>query len=131
MERSLWTGRAISSATDQQRINNGANRKNIKFLINIELSEKQQKIDRKALTQPNIGVRKVLLKLVLLWWRVRNIINLDRGTVGEILSSIRKNLLCITMYGVNEAVIIASLAIPAELFIWFSTILVIRLRQCM
>ncbi|ABU24024.1 Conserved hypothetical protein [Prochlorococcus marinus str. NATL2A] len=35
------------------------------------------------------------------------------------------------MYGVNEAVIIASLAVPAGLFIGFSTILVKRLRQCM
>ncbi len=36
-----------------------------------------------------------------------------------------------TMYGINEATIIASLAIPAGLFISFSTILVNRLRQCM
>ena len=35
------------------------------------------------------------------------------------------------MYGINEATIIASLAIPAGLFIGFSTILVNRLRQCM
>tara|TARA_Y100001968_G_scaffold91518_1_gene82331 strand:- start:3125 stop:3385 length:261 start_codon:yes stop_codon:yes gene_type:complete len=41
------------------------------------------------------------------------------------------NLLRLTMYGINEATIIASLAIPAGLFIGFSTILVNRLRQCM
>jgi len=35
------------------------------------------------------------------------------------------------MYGINEATIIVSLAIPAGLFIGFSTILVNRLRQCM
>ena len=35
------------------------------------------------------------------------------------------------MYEINEATIIASLAIPAGLFIGFSTILVNRLRQCM
>ena len=35
------------------------------------------------------------------------------------------------MYGVNEAVIIASLAIPAGLFIGFSTIPVNRFRECM
>jgi len=35
------------------------------------------------------------------------------------------------MYGINEETNIASLSIPAELFIGFSTILVNRLRQCM
>ncbi len=41
------------------------------------------------------------------------------------------NFLRLTMYGINEATIIASVAIPAGLFIGFSTILINRLRQCM
>ena len=69
--------------------------------------------------------------ILLLMAREGSIIKLDRGTIGAILSSLRKNLLGITMYGVNEAVIIASLTIPVGLFIGFSTILVRRLRQCM
>jgi len=35
------------------------------------------------------------------------------------------------MYGIKEATIIAILAIPAGMFIGFSTIVVNRLRQCM
>lgn len=48
-----------------------------------------------------------------------SIIKSERGTVGAILSSLRKNFLGITMYGVNEAVIIASLAVPAGLLLDF------------
>ena len=48
-----------------------------------------------------------------------SIIKLVRRTVSEILSSLRKNYLGITNYGVNEAVIIASLIIPLDCLLDF------------
>ena len=62
---------------------------------------------------------------------LRSVIKLDQGAVSEILSSLREKSLGLTMYGANEAAIIASLVLPAGLFIGFATILIKRLRQFM